>query len=376
MRNMKMAHFGLNYLSIPTKFGGAIEKRIYELCRRLSKRHEVHIFSIGNEKHDLLMDGIKYHYIPYRGPLPAYGFFLKLAFDSKKYNFDIIHLHANSISSLYSKMLRSKAKTLVSVDYPHIGPGSKIPVLDHFLTNLSLKSVDKFLPVSSYAKEVFRKEYNIPENRMEVVYNGVDTDKYKYSKEMRETYRAKYNLRDDFAILFVGRICEQKGVHILLKSYKNLKKKHPEIRLVLVGPAGGDFHKSEVSSYSTKILHALKKMDGLYLGQISENDLIGVYNACDLFVLPTLELEMFGMVLAEAMACGRPIIATDHGGIPEVVGNVGALVKPGDEGALCRAVEDNLTITPNVHALRRRALLFSWNNICNEVERIYYNLML
>jgi glycosyltransferase involved in cell wall biosynthesis len=241
---------------------------------------------------------------------------------------------------------------------------------------LSLKSIDKFLPVSDYAKRVFEREYNIPESRMKVVYNGVDADKYKPSKKLRETYRAKYHLQDDFVLLFVGRICEQKGVHVLLESYKNLKKKYPKIKLVLVGPAGGFFHRLEVSPYSAKILDTLKKLGGLYLGQISENELIGVYNACDLFVLPTLESEMFGMVLAEAMACGRPVIATNHGGIPEVVGDVGTLVEPGDETALSKAIEDNLTLAHNLHELRRRALLFSWNNICNEVEKIYYDVML
>lgn len=90
----------------------------------------------------------------------------------------------------------------------------------------------------------------------------------------------------------------KKGAHILLESYKNLKKKYPEIKLMLVGPASGVFHELKVSFYSAKILDTLKKLDGLYLSQISENELIGVYNACDLFVLPTLELEMFEMVLA------------------------------------------------------------------------------
>jgi glycosyltransferase involved in cell wall biosynthesis len=371
---MKIAHFGLHYLKIPTNFGGAIEKRIYELSKRLAKNHDVHVFSIGNKKHELLIDNVKYHYVPYKGKLPAYGFFWKLALCSKKYDFDIIHLHANSISSLYTKILGSGAKTLVSVDYPYIGPGSKIWIADNFFTFLSLKSIDKFLFVSNYAKEVFKRKYNIPANKADILNNGVDTEKYKYSKEIRETYRTKYNLQNYFVILFVGRICKQKGVHVLLKSYKSLKKKYPKLKLLLVGPAGGEFHKKEASSFSAEILYSLKKLDGLYLGQIPEEDLIGVYNACDLFVLPTLELEMFGMVLAEAMACERPVIATAHGGIPEVVGDVGTLVKPGDDKALSRAIEDNLNVTPNGHALRKKALLFSWDNICEKAERIYNNL--
>jgi glycosyltransferase involved in cell wall biosynthesis len=371
---MKIAHFGLHYLPIPADFGGAIEKRIYELCKRLAKNHDVHVFSVGNKKHELLMDNVKYHYVPYKGKVPAYDFFWKLALHSKKYDFDVIHLHANSISSLYTKMLGSEAKTLVSVDYPHIGPRSKIWIVDSFFTLLSLKSIDKFLFVSNYARKVFKRKYNIPANKTDILYNGVDTEKYIYSKEIRETYRTKYNLQNNFVILFVGRICKQKGVHVLLKSYKSLKRKYPELKLLLVGPAGGEFHKTKISSFAAEILYSLKKLNGLYLGQISEKDLIGVYNACDLFVLPTLELEMFGMVLIEAMACERPVIATAHGGIPEVIGGVGTLVKPGDDKALSKAIEDNINVTPNVYALRKKALSFSWDTIYEKLRMIYNNL--
>ena len=148
--------------------------------------------------------------------------------------------------------------------------------------------------------------------------NGVNIHKYTRNEKIRAECRDEYGLKDKTAILFVGRICPQKGIDVLLRAYSLLEMQGKKYKLLLVGPLSGEFHNGRPSRWSISMLHQLQKIGGTYLGAVPEEELIRLYNACDILVLPTLEWEMFGMVIPEAMACGEFVIASNCGGIPEV----------------------------------------------------------
>jgi glycosyltransferase involved in cell wall biosynthesis len=149
-----------------------------------------------------------------------------------------------------------------------------------------------------------------------------------------------------FTVLFVGRFYRRKRVELLLRAAAELRARIPgiEVRLVGAGPCGPPLRR----------LSADLKLDGTvtWLGDVSRSQLIAEYNGCHLFCLPSVQ-EGFGIVLLEAMAAGKPIVAAQAAAIPEVAPN-GVLVEPESVEALAAGIEE-LYRAPEKRAVLARA---------------------
>jgi phosphatidylinositol alpha-mannosyltransferase len=136
-------------------------------------------------------------------------------------------------------------------------------------------------------------------------------------------------------ILFVGRLEKRKGFRHLLAAFAHIKKAVPEARLIVAGA----YEKADKEAF---VLYARshRLRDVRFVGLVSEEDLPRYYRTCDVFCAPSIGFESFGLVLLEAMAAGRPIVASDIVGYRTVVrnGEEGLLVPPGDEEALATAL--------------------------------------
>jgi glycosyltransferase involved in cell wall biosynthesis len=172
-------------------------------------------------------------------------------------------------------------------------------------------------------------------------------------------------------ILYVGRVCEQKGSDLLIDSYLRLKQEYASCRLVVAGPAH-EFGQPGKSSLTQRI----SESGGLYLGAVPESELSAIYNMADIFVMPTREIEMFGMAAVEAQACGKPVVASRHGGLPEVISERSGLFFPnGDEVALADQLlvllRDQGLYANFADAARANAARFEWPRIVDQLEEIY-----
>ncbi len=166
----------------------------------------------------------------------------------------------------------------------------------------SLKFADKIVAVSDYTKKSFIETFG--DHSIVVIYNGIDTKKFK-----------PINIKSDdtrFKLLFVGNLTKRKGADLLPRIMEKLGSKY-----VLYYTSG----------LRTDIPKDFNLPNMVPLGKLSEEDLIKEYNKCDTLLFPT-RLEGFGYAVAEAMACGKPIIATNCSSIPE-------LVEDGKNGFLC-----------------------------------------
>ncbi|MCX5998500.1 MAG: glycosyltransferase family 4 protein, partial [Chloroflexi bacterium] len=145
-------------------------------------------------------------------------------------------------------------------------------------------------------------------------------------------------------ILFVSRLDRRKGVSYLLKAYRLVKREIPESRLIIVGPGRRRRYEEWVRSVGLE--------DVVFVGYTSHDDLPRYYRTCDVFCIPAVGRESFGIVLLEAMAASRPIVATNIAGYASVVseGVEGVLVPPRDHKSLARALVRLL----NDRALRER----------------------
>jgi len=138
--------------------------------------------------------------------------------------------------------------------------------------------------------------------------------------------------RDRFRLLFVGRFYRRKRVDVLLRATAALAKRIPDLELRIVG--------NGPCAARWRALAGDLKLGGAvsWLGDVSRSQLADEYRACDLFCLPSVQ-EGFGIVLLEAMAAGKPIVASRAAAIPEVVPH-GLLVEPDSAEALAAAIED------------------------------------
>jgi glycosyltransferase involved in cell wall biosynthesis len=205
---------------------------------------------------------------------------------------------------------------------------------------------------------------------MRVVYNGVDTEAFSRDPGSGEIERGRLGLRGP-VVGYVGRMCEQKGTHTLLDAFARLKHSRPDAELVLVGPIEdfvGD-HTAAARRWESR----MEAVGGRYLGAVHDERLRGLYNLFDVFVMPTLEHEMFGMATAEAQACGTPAIVSDHGGLPEVAPHARRF-RPGDASGLAEALEAELAsgdTSIRGSEARNDAERFAWAAIADELEDVY-----
>jgi len=183
--------------------------------------------------------------------------------------------------------------------------------------------------VSGEAVAAFERQGAVKPGRMLAIHNGIDTDSFAFDPAARTHVCSELGLEESTPLLLaVGRLWAPKDYPNLLRAFAGLRAGAvPQLVIVGDGPL-------------RKELDALAESLGVrervrFLGV--RHDVPALMSACDLFVLSSA-WEGFGLVVAEAMACGRMVVATDCGGVREVVGEAGFLVPPRDAQALTEAM--------------------------------------
>jgi len=209
--------------------------------------------------------------------------------------------------------------------------------------------------------------------KFQVLPNGVNIDYFK-PKPKEFQLISRYNLSDKKIILFVGALDSShyfKGVNYLLKAFEILNR--ADTALIIVG-------EGDLKSVYQNLAESFGLGDKvIFTGYIPDEELVRYYNLCDIFVLPSVDkTEAFGMVLLEAMACGKPVIGTDLPGVRKVVQREinGRLVKPKNSQQL--AYKLNLLLNDKnmrvAYGQNGRAIVekeYSWINITKRLIEIY-----
>jgi glycosyltransferase involved in cell wall biosynthesis len=186
----------------------------------------------------------------------------------------------------------------------------------------------------------------VDESRIYVTGYGIDTERFKPDPEAGRQWRTRYGISDeDTVILFIGRVRGSKGIFELLYALKRLTvDKSIDRRRMRLVIAGRGPREKEVSEMTVRL--GLEE-NVLRLGYISHSDIHNVHNMADVFCLPSVPRkfwqEQLGLVFLEAMACGKPVVSTLSGSIPEVVGDAGILVQPNDHLSLYEGLKSLIT---------------------------------
>lgn len=239
----------------------------------------------------------------------------------------------------------------------------------------SLKRADLIVVVSNFVKNDIFKNFNIPRDKVRVIYNGIGGH-FRVRKDLpKEHIMKKYDIKYPY-ILFVGTLEPKKNLVRLVEAFSQLLRSQARrFNLVLAGSRG-------CLNYREKIEQKIKDLDlekeVILTGYIDDEDLPKLYASAELFVFPSI-FEGFGIPPLEAMASGLPVIASNAASLPEVVGDAGILIDPFDTKAITQTISSCLSNDNLRKTLIRKGLvragLFSWEATARQTLALYKELV-
>ncbi len=291
----------------------------------------------------------------------------------KKNQFNLYHStsYVLPISWKYTSVLT--VHDLIALDYPEFCH-TKNRTYFKFYLPLSIKKATKIIAVSNTIKKDIIKHFNIPDNKIEVIYHGISKrfKKVTESKVLNKV-QEKYRLPEKF-ILFVGNIEPKKNLVRLLMAYNQLKKNNNiEHKLVIIGKKAWKYK----SVFKT--LKVLKlDNDTFFPGYIPENDLPVFYSLADLFVFPSL-YEGFGSPPLEAMACETAVLVSNTGALPEITGGKCLQVDPYSVDDLANGmnllIHDVKLRQETIEKGKKWVNQFTWEKTTKSTIKIYNELL-
>jgi len=270
-----------------------------------------------------------------------------------------------SFQSVKAKRLNNRLR-IVSTSWDTIPFNNETIQLKKKQKYAVLKQVDLFICHSTRAQKALLLE-GVSESRIRHVPLGVDI----------KTFFPNPHVSQPHTIVYVGRLVQEKGVLVLIEAFETLYKKHPRARLYIVG--SGPLEKTlRTRLMKNGLSHAVT------ITKLEYSTITQLYHKAQIFVLPSISNatweEQYGMVLIEAMACGLPIVTTDSGAIPEVVGSAAITVPQDNVPELFTALDTLLTSNDTrkklgTIAYMRARKLFSAHTFSKSIAQIYETLL-
>jgi glycosyltransferase involved in cell wall biosynthesis len=409
----------ISILPVPAQ-SGSLEIWTYEVARRLAKSCDVTVYSrkAGDQSGFEVAESVCYRRVTtgiddrflgaferhpklkrlpgFRNPerplfascLAYLEYSLKVARDLRRRRCEVIHILNFSQIVPMVRAFNRRARIVLNMRCEWLSQ------LDSRMVGRRIRKCDLVIGCSDYITEKIRCAFPQFSACCHTVYNGVDVSRFVPDKSRAmERNGAK-------RLLFVGRICPDKGPHVLLEAFEKVAGRHPQVQLELVGwkqcpppeyvvNLGDDeqtrklapFYNANYPSYLEHMLPPEIAQRVTFQKPLAHPELAGHYRNADILVFPSVWNEPFGIPLVEAMATGIPVIATRGGAFPEIVqdGKTGLLVPRGDAPALAEAIlrllEDGDLRRSMGEAGRRRALeKFSFDTVAENLLSEYRSL--
>ncbi len=291
-------------------------------------------------------------------------------------NSDIVHTHTwyASFAGYLVKMLYDiplvvtchSLEPLRPWKEEQLGSGYK---LSSWVEKLAIESADRVIAVSKMMKKDITKYFNIPSEKIKVIYNGIDLNKW---KETKTDYTLKeYGIKGEY-ILFVGRTTKQKGMVYLIDAAKDINAN------VVFCTSAPDT--KEVEDEIRKKLKGIKNT--LWINKLlKEEQYIELYSNASVFACPSI-YEPFGIINLEAMSCKTPVVASKVGGIKEVVveGETGFFVEPANPKQLAEKINillasKELAEKFGENGRKRVEKYFDWKMIARQTKELYEEIL-
>lgn len=288
---------------------------IKNISKHLKEKKELELFIIseGNNNKLFIINNVNVLTIKKDKfyPLNEISFSIKIKKMIDKINPDIVHFHVVSPYSFFifnnKKIFTLHGLFYHEVKYRFKGIKFLIQGIPRIISEFIILKTEKyFISVSDYIK---RSALKHTKGIIHTIPNGIDEKLFTYTFDKKETHHN--------AILYVANIEPRKGLFMLVKSINKVKNAFPDISLIVVGKVVDKQYFDNIVNYINS--NNIKK-NVIFRGYINRNELFMEYSKCSIFVLPSL-IEPFGIVILEAMAFKKPVIASNTGGIPSIITN-------------------------------------------------------
>ncbi len=377
----------------PHLYFGGVERRIMETTKRLQSQAEITIYS-GTKagfKTPTTINGAKLspcYSTDIIFPLDNWFFNRSLIKKASTLDAEIFEDHAVSGYGFPKKLRQINIKKpfihtvhgVLADEYEQAKKNSIQSVRDQIansfmqrlakLEEQTAKNATLIVTISNYSLEKMQKHYGIDTNKIRIVPNGVDTEKFKPTNDLTSA-KHQFSLGDEPCVLFVGSLIPRKGLPLLINAAKKIVKQQANTKFLIVG----DGPLKNFLIDSLKCANLLGNF--VFLNKLSEDSLVALYNSVDAFALPSIQ-EGQGIVLLEAQACGKPVVAFDIGGVNEAVknGETGLLVELGNTEAFAEALLKLLTDRALKNEMGRAGRKFimenyTWDLCAQRMLKIY-----
>lgn len=250
----------------------------------------------------------------------------------------------------------------------------RLPLREKFISSVS----DKIIAVSRKVANDIAREYNVPKQKIEVVYNGVDTNLF-FPKN-KDRAKKLLKIQNKKLLLYVGALTFRKGINYLIEAYRILLKRYKgEMILLLIGGIpkwyGSEIYKTYLDKWSKDLVGKI-----IFKDAVPHYELPLYYNAADITILPSIE-EPFGKVVLESLACCTPVVVSQNAGVAEILRHkeTGFLVDPKDKYSLADSLYELLENVSLREKMGKKGYAFvtenyNWRRISERILKIYRNI--
>lgn len=350
-------------LSMKVRGGGIIE-HVWNISKRLAKKHDVTLFGLnpqGRYPRFDIVDGVKVERFRHFYPSNSYFFSLELPLRMRHAKFDVVHGHGYHAFPMHFAAL-AKCKKFVVTTHFH-GEGHSVFRDSLFrlfqpFGGATLRKADVIVAVSEFEKSLLCERFRLDSDKVVVIPNGLDLEEFKSFKRRNRDFRS---------ILYVGRLEWYKGVHYLVEV---LPKLDEDVILEIVGngPLRGYL---EERAKRLGIRHRI-----FFYQDLLRHELLQKFVDADVFVLLSM-FEAYSIVVAEALASSTPCIVTNSSALREWIDNetcfgVNLPIHLDELAKIIRYVLNNNLERHSVGKWFGNKIR-DWDNVAEQVERVYLN---
>lgn len=374
---IKILHLRNSYQYSNAIFGA--ERVILGICRFANEdefTHSLVTLIDGRSQGDLpLKKEAEKNHIPVENVRLRHKYDLGAAREIKKLlikqNIDILHCHDYKSNLIGLFAVRGLNIKVISTVHGYLSVGIKMrlyEILDRYI----LRYFDKVIAVSDALAHFLKGK--VRKNALLVIPNGINVKEFKRETDILKKKKEIGFDEKDLVVGTIGRISPEKGHIYLLKAAKEICRNRGNVKFIIVGDGPAKM-KLERWVFKNNLADRI-----IFTGSIEKiKEVLSVF---DVFVLPSRK-EAFGLSLLEAMACSKPVIATDVGGIPSIIENdkLGVLIKPRNIGLMSDAIlkllgDENQRLNMGANAQNYVNKKYSIDSMVKAYEKLYRDLAL
>ncbi len=376
----------------PPRIIGGISRVVYELAQNLGRcGNEVHVITCwepGTAEHELDRFVTVHRVHVYNNASNNFvEWVMQLNFAMVEYavdlvkntKFDIIHGH-DWLIAYAARILRKSfclplITTIHATEYGrncgiHNDMQRTINSVESWLINES----DRIIVNSNYMWKELVTVFNTDNKKLRIINNGIDLGKFD-NMAVDPVFRQNYAAGNEKIVFFVGRLVNEKGVHVLLNAIPEILKNYNDVKFVIAGKGPCLNNLIELSE-QLNITHKV-----YFTGFVSEEVLLKLYKCSDIAVFPST-YEPFGIVALEGMVAGIPVVVSDVGGLSEIVDHRedGMKFYSGNSNSLADCIlellkNNGLTERIKNNALKKVHRLYNWDNITDTILDEYKHVI-